>query len=472
MRKGLIFLGVVSLVGCGAAAPVAPPVTPEAKAMPVATTSEVRVTNGTWVGASAEGDVLATGTRDTFLGVWVDTPDARPAKRPPMEVALVVDTSGSMAGAKIENARNAARMLIRRLHDGDIVALDSFSDHATTLVPPTTLDANSRANILAQIDKLTPSGATNIFEGLSLGEGQVRAAPATHPLRRVVFISDGNATVGPSSPEILGAIAERGLAFRAQVTSLGVGTDYDEKTLDALAIRSSGRLFHIGDPSELASILDGELKTLDATIASDAQLEVVPAPGVAILGADGVRSEWHEGTLRLPLGALSAGQHREALVRVRITDPALFEGSTHALASVRLRFKDAQENDLERMQETVARTTFSSDGNAVAKTANNRTKAIVALQDAAKTQLAAVTAVNANNFGDADKELAKAEQTLNAQAALTTTPVEKKRLEAAAGRVADARKGASKAAMSPPSPAAARSQALEINANAMHDSGF
>ena len=67
--------------------------------------------NGTWIGAAAEGDLLSSTTRDTFLGVWVDVPEVRAEVRPPMEVVLVVDTSGSMAGSKIESARAAATTL-------------------------------------------------------------------------------------------------------------------------------------------------------------------------------------------------------------------------------------------------------------------------------------------------------------------------------------------------------------------------
>ena len=69
-----------------------------------------------------------------------------------------------------------------------------------------------------------------MFDGLTMGESQVAQAPATHSVRRVVVIPDGIANVGPSSPETLGAIAQRGLKFQAQATSLGVGNDYDERT--------------------------------------------------------------------------------------------------------------------------------------------------------------------------------------------------------------------------------------------------
>lgn len=427
--------------------------------------------SGPWIGASAEGEMLLASTRETFLGVWVDVPELRPAARPPMELALVVDTSGSMAGSKIENARHAASMLVGKLKDGDIVALDVFSDTARTVVPPTRLTAASRQQILRAISGLTVSGSTNMFDGLTLAEGQVAAAPPTHPLRRIVVISDGIANVGPSSPETLGAIAERGLRFRAQVTSLGVGNDYDERTLNALAVKSSGRLYHLAEPREMASILEGELRLLDATLASDSVVEIVPAPGVQLLGAEGVRADWHDGgALRIPLGALHAGQHREALVRVRITDPATFEGQTRSLASVRLRFRDAQDSDLERIQEVVARTQLTSDAAAVASRVSSRTKAIVAIQESAKLQMAAAQRINDGQFMDADKELARAEASLAAQASVVTAPAEKRRIAEAQTKIASAR-ATTRALPSKPA-AAQRRGALEMNADGMRDMGF
>lgn len=491
MRKlGLVFVGaLLGVVGCAktAPAPIAPQggmaakgsdeaaaatdgASPGTGLEPADREAAAKARNSTWIGAASEGDMLSSSTRETFLGVWVDVPEARPESRPPMEVTLVVDTSGSMAGSKIESARAAATTLVRGLRDGDIVALDAFSDEARTLVAPTRLDMHTRSEILRQISQLVPRGSTNMFSGLSLAESQMASAPATHPLRRIVVISDGIANVGPSSPEILGSVAQNGLRFRAQVTSLGVGNDYDERTLNALSVNTSGRLYHIGEPREMAGIMRNEVALLDATLASDSFVEVVAAPGVQLLGADGLKTEFRDGGMRIQLGSLHAGQHREALVRVRIADPALFEGHSRSLASVRLRFRDAAEGDLERIQEVVARTQLSSDDAAVARTVNSRTKAIVAIMEASKTQLQAAQRINDGNFVDADKELARAQQTLAAQAAVVTAPAEKKRLEVAANKVASAR--AQTRAMPSAPKAAQRAGALELNAEAMHEAGF
>jgi Ca-activated chloride channel family protein len=484
-------------VGCTKGPALQSTKTPAAAVLPVASTDQAvaaaangttreaadvergaRGSASTWIGASAEGDMLLSSTRETFLGVWVDVPEIRPEVRPPMELALVIDTSGSMAGAKIDNARKAASMLVSSLADGDIVALDAFSDSARTIVPPTRLTAQSRQEVLRAIAALGVSGSTNMFDGLTLAEGQVAAAPPTHSLRRIVVISDGIANVGPSSPEMLGAIAERGLRFRAQVTSLGVGNDYDERTLNALAVKSSGRLYHLTEPREMASILKGELDLLNATLASDSFVEVVPAPGVQLVGAEGIRADWQEpsaiggqtNTLRIPLGALHSGQHREALVRVRITDPAAFEGQTRPLASVRLRFRDAQEGDLERVQEVIARTQLSGDSEAVLRHVSSRTKAIVAIQESARIQMAAAQRINDGQFMDADKELARAEATLAAQARIVTAPAEKKRIADAQTKVAAAR--ATTQAMPSKPKSAQRLDALEMNASGMKSMGY
>jgi Ca-activated chloride channel family protein len=230
-------------------------------------------------------------------------------------------------------------------------------------------------------------------------------------------------------------------------------------------------LYHLTEPREMATILKGELDLLDATVASDAVLEVVPAPGVQLLGADGVRTEWGSANaLRIPLGALHAGQHREALVRVRLTDPGMFEGKDHALASVRLRFRDARDGDLERVQETVARTQLTTDAAAVAEHVSSRTKAIALIQDAARLEMSAAQRINEGAFGDADKELARAEQTLASQAATVTAPEEKKRIALAQGQVHAAR--ATAQAMPAKPKAAQMTDAKELNASGMKSLGY
>ncbi len=418
--------------------------------------------------AAAEGTVLRTGTRETFLGVGVDVPKGHAAFRPKVAVGLVIDTSGSMAGQKIESARAAAKTFVNKLVDGDVVGVDVFDDSARTLIVPTVLDAESRPKILAAIAKLGVGGSTNMFDGLNLAESHVVGSPATHSVRRVVVISDGRANVGPSTPESLGAIAERGLGSRVQVTSLGVGLDYDENTLNALSVRSSGRLYHIGDPREMVATLEREVGLIGDTVASDASLEIVPAPGVRVIGAEGVHSTWNGRAFRIPLGALFAGQHREALVRVSMDDAET--QAERPLASVRLVFRDPRDGDLERVKETVARVGFSSDEGAVARSADDRVKAMASVVEAGKLQLAAAQRVNEGDFASADRELGAAQRRLEEQARATRDAGEKKRLDAQASQVGATRTSVARAAAAPKP--AQRSEALKLNKDGMTSMGF
>jgi Ca-activated chloride channel homolog len=429
--------------------------------------------DGPWIGAAGESDYVLAGTSDTMLGVWVDVPVNLQRAHAPADVALVIDTSGSMAGPKIDNARAAARDLVEKLSDGDIVSLQIFSDSVEERVAPTVLGPSTRPSVLRAIAGLEPSGGTNMFDGLRAAEGRVLASPPTHPVRRVVMISDGMANVGPSSPEMLGEVAARGAQQGVQVTAIGVGLDYDEHTLDALAMRSSGRLYHVDDPREMPSMIDREVGLLQATAATGAVVEIVPAPGVQILGADGQRVDWNRssGAVGIPIGTLFGGQHREMAVRVRVS--ALGEGK-RPLASVRLRFRDPADGNVERVQEVVARYEVTQDRGAVAAHVSAKTRNILATQEAAGMTLAAAQQVNDGRFDAADQQLASAEAKLKDAAAKAATVDDRKRALATAREVSSARVAAKAAATAPPAaaPAAKRAPALNLNHAAMDAMGY
>ncbi|WP_235880029.1 vWA domain-containing protein [Polyangium aurulentum] len=424
---------------------------------------------GPWIGAAPASELILRGKNDTLLGVWIDVPEGPATARAKTAVALVVDTSGSMAGPKIEHARAAARRMMDSLNDGDIVAVEAFSDRSVAHVAPTLLDATSRRWIGAAIDDLGASGGTNLFDGLRMGELRAASSPASHAVRRVVVISDGVATVGPTSTELLGEMAERGADHGIQVTAIGVGLDYDERALNALAVRSSGRMHHIASPDDMTRVLAEETRLFAGTRATDAFVEIVPAPGVTLMSVPGVRAvPVSGGALRVPLGAMFGGQHREMLVRARVSDTAT--PGAHPLASVRLHFRDPSDGGIERVQEVVARYEMTDDATAVASRENARTRSIAAVQEAAQIAIAAAQDVNRGDFKAADAALAQAEERLASAASSVRDESEKKRVMAAAQTMTKARRSAA-AASAAPAPAR-RAISLDINSDAMHEAGF
>jgi Ca-activated chloride channel family protein len=278
-------------------------------------------TTTTWVGgAPIRSQVVVGAPGEAWIGVWVDAPAtvATVRARAPMDVSLVVDTSGSMAGEKLDNARLAAAALIESLADGDIVSIYGFSTGVTEVAPPTVLGPTSREILLRNVSHLVAGGGTNIEDGLRVGIARTAAAPSTHPVRRVFVISDGQANVGITDPRQLGYLAAGGTEFGTQVTAIGVGYDYDPVTLNAIAVQSAGRMHHLGSPSQMAAILETELSWMSRSVALSAVIEVRPAPGVVILEAATTGATVESNVLRMSLGSITAGQRRELLFRVRM----------------------------------------------------------------------------------------------------------------------------------------------------------
>lgn len=276
---------------------------------------------GTWIGGSPIRSTVSVGAPgEAWVGVWVDAPVTVTTVRArmPMAVSLVIDTSGSMAGPKIDNARLAAAALIESLSDGDVVSIYGFATGVTEVAPPTVLGPATRQMLLQNVTHLVAAGGTNMEGGLRAGIARMAMAPATHTVRRLFLISDGQANVGISDPTMLGNLAAASTEWGTQVTAIGVGYDYDLRTLNAVAVQSAGRLHHLGSPEQMGAILEAELSTMSRSVALSAVLEVRPTPGVVILDAATLGATVEGGVLRLPLGAITAGQRRELLFRVRV----------------------------------------------------------------------------------------------------------------------------------------------------------
>lgn len=428
--------------------------------------------SGAWLGGALASTHVLAGAQAQWMGVWIDVPEQIASTHVPMALSLAIDTSGSMEGDKIVHARAAARRLIDGLHDGDIVSIVTFSDRARVVVDRVVLDPATRRHAMAVIEELGANGGTALHQGLATAQSLLRASTGDdHPVRRVVVISDGMATVGPSSSDTLGALAEEGVAHGIQVTSLGVGLDYDENTLNALAVRSSGRLYHLAEPEELPAIVEQEMTLLAGTAMTDAELELVPGPGVRFEGMQHARWSSGSGAIRVPLGTMHAGQQRELLVRVHVD---AHEPGERALASVRIHFRDPRRSNIARVQESLVSAVVTDDPRLVAKNEHPRTQSIVAMQESATLALAASQLVNTGQLAAADVELERAERSLREQAKKTKHRPARDKLLRQADRLTKGRSSVKAAASASPTTRskASRATALDLNEAAMGSVGY
>jgi Ca-activated chloride channel family protein len=182
----------------------------------------------------------APGNEDAFALVTITPPAVSRSEATPRDVTLVLDVSGSMQGRKIEQARAAGRQLLGTLRSSDRFRLIDFSNDVRTFKDEfvaATSDNIREAN--RYLDALDATGGTNI-EG-ALREA-MRPAPSRDRLPLVLFITDGEPTVGERNQDRLAAIADddarRGEHRR--IFTFGLGADVNVSLLEQLSLEGRG----------------------------------------------------------------------------------------------------------------------------------------------------------------------------------------------------------------------------------------
>ena len=317
---------------------------------------------------------------------------------------------------------------------------------------------------MQRVGQLYAAGGTNLYGGVQAALGRMSQAPATHPIRRVFLISDGHANIGPSDPASLTSLAANGTEWGAQISAIGVGYEYDQATLASMVVRTSGRLYHLGQPQQMAHILEQEMGLLSRTVALNAFVEVQPAPGVRIVEGATLGAEVVEGRVRLPLGALYAGQHRELLFRARV-DTA--RPGAHPLGQARLVYEVPGERE-RRVAERALRYEVTTD---VASAETSQAPAVVAMladHQASEAQRRAASMMRAGRQQDAAAELSRARAALAAAAQRAPSDsASAARMRERAGRM----EAASTRATSAP-PAMAPATAYDFEAEAIQAEGY
>lgn len=457
-------MALAALMGCGSESVVEAQTT----RVTVQSSGGENAGSGNWIaGSPVRTRVVVGADGETYVGVWIDAPDQVEGvtiARQPMALSLVVDTSGSMSGEKIQNARIAASSLLESMQDGDIVSLYSFSNGVMQIAAPTTVSQQTRPALMQAVNYLHAGGGTNMFAGVTTAVQAVAQAPTSHPVRRVVLISDGHANIGPSDPGSLGTLAANGTEYGVQVSAIGVGLDYDENTLGALAVQSSGRLYHLEHPYQMAQILEQEVQLLSRTIATNAYIEVVPAPGVTILEGVSTGAVVQEGRLRLPLGSVYAGQQRDLLFRARVATGG--RPGERQLATARLVYRAA--DGQERAQQAPLAYEVTRNRQAATTSTTPRVQAMVANYEVARAQRQAAEALNRGDRAEAVRQYEFADAQIEGALAAPQSAQQQQRLNTMRRRNREVQTRAESAA----TPAAARGAALDSYDMAMEAEGY
>jgi Ca-activated chloride channel family protein len=275
---------------------------------------------------------------ETFLLASIAGDDVVDRSVAPMSLAIVIDKSGSMKGARMANALAAATGVVERMRDGDRVSVVAFDDGAQVVVPTTVASAATRPFLLSSIRSIRAGGDTCVSCGLEAAMRELQSSRVTSDeVHRAILLSDGAANRGVRDSTGLRSLATRMRDAGCAVTTVGLDVDFDEKVMAQIATESNGHHFFVANASDLAQVFDGELDALLATIARDAELVVEPAPGVEVAEVFDRAFRREGDRLVVPLGTFGPRQEKTALVRLRV--PADRAGVA-PVASVSLRWRD------------------------------------------------------------------------------------------------------------------------------------
>lgn len=197
--------------------------------------------------------------------------------RAPLNVAIVIDKSGSMQGDKIAQAKDAARAALSQLRADDIVSIVAYDDTVEVLVPATKV--SDRDTIERGINRLQAGGMTALFAGVVKGAAEVRKFLSKDRVNRVILLSDGAANVGPASA---GELSQLGKNLRREgisVTTVGLGLGYNEDLMVGLAQSSGGQHVFVESEKQLAGIFREGFGNLGTIVAKEVVVRIKLAEG-------------------------------------------------------------------------------------------------------------------------------------------------------------------------------------------------
>ncbi|MBA2469037.1 MAG: VWA domain-containing protein [Chloroflexia bacterium] len=317
--------------------------------------------------AAWERSILAASRDDTALMLTVTA--RRPARtqtrdRAPIDLAFVLDRSGSMDGDKLDLVKRAVIEALAYLNPDDRVALVVFDNEIDVLQRFAPASGEVRDAIGHGLRTLEARGGTNLSGGWLTGCGQL-AEHAPHPsaarLRRAILLTDGQANDGILDP---GELARHATALRQRgisTSTMGVGEGFDEMLLSGLAEAGGGNFVYIEHPAELPAFFEHEIGGLTALAALRPQLEITLPLGTRGVLLNAFPNERHGKTITVELRDLVDGDRIELVMMVTHRGRVWGESATLGCTA---RYVDPESSDYRGFVVDVPPLTLVPDGEA------------------------------------------------------------------------------------------------------------
>lgn len=177
----------------------------------------------------------------------------------PLNVALVLDTSTSMKGSRLDIVKATAIEVIRQMRANDILSIVTFNDRAHITLPASTHINLRKAE--SRIRGLQTRGSTEIFQGLEKGFEEVKRFQKPSYVNHIILLTDGH-TYGDE--KACKNLAQKAADLGIGLSSLGIGGKWNDDLLDELASTTGGSCLYVNKPQAIGELLTGKLKSLSS----------------------------------------------------------------------------------------------------------------------------------------------------------------------------------------------------------------
>ena len=277
------------------------------------------------------------GERKVVIKIEVEGNAVAQKKRTPLNLAIVLDRSGSMSGSKLEQAKQAAALLVDELDRDDVLSIVLYESEIQVVRSAARVGDQHR-EIKRLIERIETGGSTALYGGVEEGSRQLREFLSKERINRVMLLSDGIANVGPSDNREIAALGTRIAREGMSVTTIGLGSDYNETLMTALAEASDANYYYVADVEKLPQVFEKELGELKSIVAREVVIEIRCPEGIRPLRFLGRPGELKSGTETITFSTLSSGQARELYLECLVSEAAL--GRVNEIAQVSMRYAD------------------------------------------------------------------------------------------------------------------------------------
>lgn len=327
--------------------------------------------------------------------------------RPPLNISVVLDRSGSMAGDKLDYAKKAIEFLVQHLSTQDTFSLVTYDKRVTVNYPPNIV--SNKDIIIQALQKIRAGSTTNLSGGWLQGctlasEGEKKSGQ----INRVLLLSDGLANEGITDTARLKGMAKQKRSESITTSTMGVGMGFNEDLMTAMAAEGGGAFYFIDDPDQAPKIFAEELRGLLNVVAQNLTITVECSDNVEVLRQLNLYStEKRSGHTAFLLGDLFAEEEKTLVLELQI--PALEELGQIEVAKMRFEYDEIKDDKVEhQVLEIPIHINMVSDEDFANAAPNELVLKQVLLLSAAHARREAMNEADQGNFDSASQILKSA----------------------------------------------------------------